>query len=64
MIGTSPFPFKGMLRFMHIFLFDLRLNVLNSGDRNKTPPHSVAPHLRLQCSQMFNKKDVGLSGLS
>ena len=33
-------------------------------DRKKMPPHSVAPHLGLQCSHMFHKKDDGLYGLS
>ena len=42
------------------FTFIFRLNVLNSEDRKKTPPHSVAPHLGLQCSHLFHKKDVGL----
>ena len=60
---TSPFPFKGLLRCILIFFIQLKIKRFEQKRPKKTPPHSVAPHLGLQCSHMFHKKDAGLYGV-
>ena len=61
---TSPFLFKGLLRCILIFFFiKLRIKRFEQKRPKKTPPHSVAPHLGVQCSHIFHKKDAGLYGV-
>ena len=49
--------------YSHFFFIQLKIKHFEQKRPKKTPPHSVAPHLGLQCSHMFHKKDAGLYGV-